>query len=247
MQVFRCMWMIIFTICPLHFFGFNISNFPLWNLWPQLDLWGKKTLVDCLALTFFKHQVQDFTRPPYDLQDDFPVTTWKPKVGPCRPSGPQGMVGLFSGHLHGLRGWKSGQALPAAGLQWRLLWGGDSAGNRGKQWMFLGFDGNYGGCIWHLMGCYGDYIVIIWEFMGYSLQLTKLVLTIASCNKLPENSSLNALKQKDLGKNLENNFRNIFSFFFSPWEGQRVSWKLWDLPWQQKTRKIRSCNFWLLC
>jgi len=50
--------------------------------------------------------------------------------------------------------------------------------------------------------------------MGYSLQLTKLVLTIASCNKLPENSSLNALKQKDLGKNLENNFRNIFSFFF---------------------------------
>lgn len=208
---------------------------------------GEKTLVDCLALTFFKHQVQDFTRPPYDLQDDFPVTTWKPKVGPCRPSGPQGMVGLFSGHLHGLRGWKSGQALPAAGLQWRLLWGGDSAGNRGKQWMFLGFDGNYGGCIWHLMGCYGDYIVIIWEFMGYSLQLTKLVLTIASCNKLPENSSLNALKQKDLGKNLENNFRNIFSFFFSPWEGQRVSWKLWDLPWQQKTRKIRSCNFWLLC
>ena len=114
------------------------------------------------------------------------------------------------------------------------------------------------GCFWDLMGimvdvfgiwweCYGDYIVIIWEFMGYSLQLTKLVLTIASCNKLPENSSLNALKQKDLGKNLENNFRNIFSFFFSPWEGQRVSWKLWDLPWQQKTRKIRSCNFWLLC
>ena len=109
---------------------------------------GEKTLVDCLALTFFKHQVQDFTRPPYDLQDDFPMTTWKPKVGPCRPRGPQGMVGLFSGHLHGLRGWKSGQALPAAGLQWRLLWGGDSAGNRE----------NHGGCIWHLMGCYGDYM-----------------------------------------------------------------------------------------
>ena len=56
--------------------------------------------------------------------------------------------------------------------------------------------------------------------MGYSLQLTKLVLTIASCNKLPENSSLNALKQKDLGKNLENNFRNIFSFFFPPGRGK---------------------------
>ena len=66
--------------------------------------------------------------------------------------------------------------------------------------------------------------------MGYSLQLTKLVLTIASGNKLPESYSLDVFELKDLGKNLENNFRNIFSFFFLPWEGQRVSWKLWDLP-----------------
>ena len=33
-----------------------------------------------------------------------------------------GLVGLFGGHFLGLCGWKSGQALFTAGLQWSLLW-----------------------------------------------------------------------------------------------------------------------------
>ena len=72
-----------------------------------------------------------------------------------------------------------------------------------------------------VFGIWWDVMVIIWEFMGYSLQLTKLVLTIASCNKLPESYSLDVFELKDLGKNLENNFRNIFSFFFPPLGGAK--------------------------
>jgi len=66
-----------------------------------------------------------------------------------------------------------------------------------------------------VFGIWWDVTVIIWEFMGYSLQLTKVVLTIASCNKLPESYSLDVFELTDLGKNLENSFRNILLVLFS--------------------------------
>ena len=54
------------------YFYYMFTTFSLVSTSPILHceiygpnrIYGGKMLVDCLALTFFKHQVQDFTRPP---------------------------------------------------------------------------------------------------------------------------------------------------------------------------------------